>query len=111
MCLNDVWEEVKKFYKDKFNIEPDLVNLMSNLEILVLCVNGFSNSSISEFLGIDEQIVSSAIKEYFNFDGFLEDLEFSPLYRYRKGDNLPENIKELCEIYTMLLKVLDERWI
>ena len=110
--VNEVWEDIKEFYNNEFGISPELVDVMSSLEILVMCVSGYSNATISKTLSISEREVSSVIRNYLRFDGFSTDLKYSPIREYGTNrDSLEPEIKNACDLYSILESLLDENWI
>ena len=80
------WEVVRQFYMDSFGIAPELVDLMASNEILLMCVSGSSNESISKILNIDVDAVTEILDVVLSFPGWNKDLEFSP-YNIYKQDN------------------------
>lgn len=125
----ELWEYLKEFYKEKFGIEPNLVDVMSNIDILKLCATGASNGSISKTLDIDVEDIADVLDKYFAFRGWLSDLESNPLLVYKSKDfeTLEEYKNFLFSTYgtfdgieemynsvvvtTMLERLLDENWI
>lgn len=120
----ETWNQVKQFYKDKFDIEGSMVELATNFDIIKMCATGASNKTIADFLEIDEQLVTNIIDKYLGFVGWEVDLEFSP-YKVYKDNNFTSNTnlsefmeKGLIE-YTFkmvstvveLERLLDEKWI
>lgn len=79
------WETIKAFYKDKFGIDGWVVEMFANMDVLLLCVSGASNHTISEFLDIDDSMVTAIIKDTFNFDGWEKDLPLNPYKIYCDG--------------------------
>jgi hypothetical protein len=128
----DRWDRVKQFYKDKFNIEPALVDIMSEIDVLKLCATGSSNKSISKFLDLDEEFVSETISKRLGLNGWVADLPFNP-FRMYKSLGAPYDLEsfrniviisygyqsdlEINKMYNAagivvnLEKLLDEQWI
>ncbi len=112
----ETWEEVKRFYKERFGIEPVLVELMSDINILRLCATGASNNAITEFLSLpleDELFhpVSDVIDKYYGFRGWANNLDYSPLRLLESGELTDELQIRVCETYLALERLLDEKWI
>lgn len=78
----ETWEQIKKFYQDKFGVEPALVDLMADYDILKLCASGSGNKRISEFLSMDMKDVTFILDKCLGFGGWNNDLTFSPLSIY-----------------------------
>lgn len=108
---NNLWEDVKSFYKTTFNIDAELVDIMANRDVLLMFVSGFSTQTISASLNMDEADVNDAIYKYLGTVGWDKDLSISPIRMYRDGEHLPDDMKEACKIYEMLEEALDEKWI
>lgn len=127
-----VWGIVTKFYKEKFQIDSDVVTLLSELDILLLCVSGSSNSSIATFLELEPNEVSATIRKYFSFDGWEQDLCLNPIGCYRSLDELSfdkfvlavgekctgsynldmvSKMYSVCATYTRLEEVINEKWV
>ena len=98
------WNLVRQFYMDSFGVSPELVDLMASNEILLMCVSGASNSSISRILNIDMEDVQDIISTILNFKGWEDDLEFCP-YRIYQEDNeyisFVGSIAELIEHFVL----------
>jgi hypothetical protein len=77
------WDAVRQFYMESFGISPELVDLMASNEILLMCVSGASNSSISRILNIDKDAVEEILLTIFSFNGWEDDIEFSPYGIYQ----------------------------
>jgi len=110
----EIWEQIRQFYHDKFGIEPNLVDLMSDFDILKLCVTGSSTLHIAEFLDYySVEYVKDIINKHFGFTGWETDLLVSPLrlYNAREAEFLDEKTKSICEIFSVLERLLDEKWI
>ena len=85
--MNEVkWETVRQFYMESFGIAPELVDLMASNEILLMCVSGSSNESISRILNVDKESVAEILDVILTFPGWEKDLDFSP-YRIFKEDS------------------------
>ena len=78
------WQVVRQFYMESFGIAPELVDLMASNEILLMCVSGSSNKSISSILNIDIEAVSEILDSILSFKGWEKDLEYSPYSIYKE---------------------------
>jgi len=107
------WKVIKQFYLDNFDIPGDLVDLLSDNDILTMCVSGSSNSSISRILDIDEDSVKNVIVAIFGFDGWVADLSFNPLrVANTKGEYLANNsMTEMIRIYESIQTRLENEWL
>jgi hypothetical protein len=81
----DSWDLLKRIYKDRFNVEPILVDYIAVSDILYLCAEGKSNKEISLALDFDEEYIQSVLKQFFRFDGFIQDVAFNVRNLYRKN--------------------------
>lgn len=82
--MNTVWSNLKEFYKTSFGFPEGLVELVSVMDILLLCVSGSSNKSIADFFGYDEFYVKRVLLEWLNFEGWRDDLILNPYKIYLK---------------------------
>jgi hypothetical protein len=83
---------------ESFGIAPELVDLMASNEILLLCVSGSSNTSISNLLNIEEDAVKDIITTIFDFDGWKEDLEFSPYRIFEESESYLAFVGTIAEL-------------
>jgi len=81
------WQAVRQFYMESFGIAPELVDLMASNEILLMCVSGSSNNSISTILNIDIDAISEILEAILSFPGWEKDLEYSPYSIYKKDSD------------------------
>jgi len=91
------WEVVRQFYMESFGIVPELVDLMASNEILLMCVSGSSNSSMSKILNIDEDSISEIILTIFDFSGWKEDLDINPLHVYEQDNSYISFVGAIAE--------------
>ena len=106
------YDAVKKFYIEKFNLDPELVDLNSNYSILLMCASGAGNSSIAKFLNIPEGSVELVLNEVFGFVGWKEDLEINPYKIYKQApQNVPNSMKEMCVTMERIEKRLEDEWV
>ncbi len=134
--MNDTrWNIIREFYSKNFNIPEDLVDLVASNDIILMCVSGSSNSSISRILDIDEDSIKDILSTVLDFNGWEYDLQLNP-YRVfndlaNKGKTLfqpfqeelissfgpllvDEDIKtmfRICRIYSKLELLLDREWV
>ena len=99
------WNAVRQFYMESFGISPELVDLMASNEILLMCVSGSSNSSISRILNIDEESINEIISTIFDFDGWKEDLDFSPFHIYEQDSNRIAFIGSIVDLFVGTAKI------
>lgn len=126
-------ELLKQLYKEKFNIDEVLVELMADRDILHLTASGSSIYSISRFLDIDIKEIKKVNKSFYGFEGWEKDLDLNPFNLYqnmrRRGQNdfnifrgeialispyMTEKIAEevfdvCCKFYT-IEKLIEEEW-
>ena len=129
---NELWDYLKQFYKEKFGMEPGLVDIMADIDILRLCATGASTKSIVSFLNLEPEIVEDVLDKYFGFKGWINDLQINPLAIYKHPDNggfrtlqefsnymtsvygyvdMLETIYNCVVVTDMLERLLDEKWI
>lgn len=124
---------MKEFYKTKFNFEPNLVELVVNLDIIIMCSRGASNNSISKFLKLQDYDFSvyDILDKYLGFGGWKEDLPFNPKRIYDGLDtkdnesfvnivvvqygftdrDIIDKAYSVALLATRLEKLTDEKWI
>lgn len=83
-----LWDLIKHFYKEKFNINPDVIEYISVNEILKKCVTGYSNDRIANSVNEPVEYVKDVIKDFFGFSGWEIDLDANPfaIYNRSRGD-------------------------
>lgn len=74
----NAFEEIKNIYLNNLHFSEDLIDYLSNEEILMTCIDGRSVSYIAKRFFIAEVEVENIIKEYLGFSGWKYDLDFSP---------------------------------
>jgi hypothetical protein len=102
----DIDEEFFEYLSTKgFNERWFFLASVQNL--LLYVVNGFSNEKVSGMVGLEKEYVQAACKEFLEFDGWEEDLDYSPLYKHK--NDLLTNEKEcaIIEKYIDYRKELD----
>jgi hypothetical protein len=129
------WNAVRQFYVESFGINPDVVDLMASNEILLMCVSGASNRSISLTLNMDESDVQEIISTILDFSGWTVDLDVNPLKIYSslgyKGgyrrftafydemtklyftvidDKKIQTMFRTCRVYEQIAQRLDAEW-
>lgn len=82
MNSNRDWEIVKDFYVTTFSVPEELVDLVASSDVLLMCVSGACNESISNTLSIDVDIVGEILSTVLDFDGWDEDLNLNPYFVY-----------------------------
>lgn len=127
-------EILKQLYKEKFDIDEALVDLMADRDILHLTASGSSSISISRFLNIDLDEVKKVNKDFYGFNGWDIDLDLNPfsifstlakikVYDYitfqqeilllspyfKEGE--VEKLYEVCIKFYTIEKLLEEEWI
>jgi hypothetical protein len=92
----NLYKFVAKFYKDNFDVPPEVFLLMSIRVTLLLCASGLSNETISTFFSIDKHFVDETVKHMYKFDGWEKDLDYNPLYYYKIGK--PLEVQQLLNV-------------
>lgn len=131
MDRQELWAEVQRFYREKYGTSPELVDFAADYDILRLSATGVSNQSMADFLGVRVQDIQQLIEIYFGFQGWRQDLPFSPLKIYKELDtktyenlrveiisrfgdtdiSILKNMWLSCELVSKLERILDEKWI
>lgn len=133
--MNDTrWNLVREFYSKNFDIPEDLVDLVASNDIILMCVSGSGNSSISRILDVDEDSIRDVLSTVLDFEGWDTDLPLNPfvifndlvdhgktLFQYFKHDVeymcgtilSEDDIKtmfRICRIYSKIELLLDREW-
>lgn len=131
------WNEIKEFYKERFGINPEIVDLMASNDVLLMSVSGSSNKSISTLLDIDESYVKDILSTVLDFEGWDTDLSISPYLIYERLSNATsksgyplfrefteeisvihdfdsvDSLKtmfRICRIYDKISELIDKEW-
>jgi hypothetical protein len=130
------WNAVRQFYMESFGVAPELVDLMACNDVLVMCVSGSSNDSISRVLNMDDTSILEILTTVLDFRGWREDLPFNPYAYYRslpsiRGNSLYSSFREeviimfgphiiegdicemyrICKTYCAIEERLERDWI
>lgn len=127
---NEVWNQLQQFYKDKFDTEPELVEIASVIEVLRLCASGTATWKIAKFLGLELGEVENVLDKYLGLDGWVFDLNYNPLRIYKNleeknlenytdfiarcgllQDAVVEQTYKAAELVYSLERLIDENWI
>lgn len=82
------WSTIRKTISKTLHISEDILDFLSNYDILIASVSGTSNQDISKNLDIDEKEVRKTIGDYIGtfcggWEGFEESSEISPYYVFK----------------------------
>lgn len=85
---SNVWEGVQLFYKQNFGIPKELLDIMEIYDIILLCAEGKSNQSISNFTGIDDiEHIKKSLNKAYQFYGWDFDLDMNTRELYKRSTN------------------------
>lgn len=108
--MNDLDEKFFEYLKEK-GFSENWFFLASVQNLLLYAVSGFSNKTVAVMVGLDEEYVEKACQSFLGFDGWEEDLDYNPWYKYKK-DLLTEeensDIIMICLRYKTYRKELDD---
>ena len=85
--------------------------LASLQNLLLYVISGFSNKYVAGMVGLGEEYVQIACQNFLGFDGWEEDLTYSPWYKYKNELLTKEedyDIIKICERYKEYRKELDD---
>ena len=132
------WNEIKQFYMNSFGISPELVDLLADNDILVMCVSGSSNATISRNLDIEIESINTIILTILDFTGWKYDMGINPLSIYndlafvknkggyplfkefdavitKKDPSIGEKDRKtmfrVCKLYDSISSRLDKEWV
>jgi hypothetical protein len=92
----------KKGFSERWFFLASLQNL------LLYVANGFSNETVSKMVSLEKKYVQVACREFLGFDGWEEDLDYSPLYRSRNDLLTNEEERVIMDKYIEYRKELDD---
>lgn len=75
---DDIWAGIKKYYKDTFGFDEELVELMAGYDVALMCASGASNDTIAKFFNIDSEEIKLVLDELLHFSGWDIDLSCNP---------------------------------
>ena len=123
---------------NSFGISPELVDLLADNDILIMCVSGSSNATISKNLDIDIESINEIILNILDFTGWKYDMDINPLSIYndlaflenkggyplfkefdiiisKKNPDIGEKDRKtmfrLCKLYDSISSRLDKEWV
>jgi hypothetical protein len=70
---------------NKHGIPEVVVDMIAVEPILRHCVTGYSISKIVRYTLMQRKYVKTVLNEYFEFDGWTDDLDFSPIAFYNRS--------------------------
>ena len=79
--------------------------------LLLYVVNGFCNENVAVMVGMEEVYVMLTCQHFLGFDGWKEDLDYSPWYRYKNSlltNEEESDIIKVCEKYKEYKKELED---
>ncbi len=79
-----LWDIVKRYYKETYNIPPEYIEFIACYPVLLDCVTGYSVNSISRRTKFDKAYIEEILFQFFKFYGWDVDLEISPIAIFRK---------------------------
>lgn len=106
--MNNIDDEFFNYLEGKgFNERWFYLASLQNLFLYV--VNGFSNENTAIMTGLcDADYVKIACQEFLGFDGWEEDLDYSPLFKHRNNSLTNEKESDIIKRYIEYRKELDD---
>jgi hypothetical protein len=80
--METYWDVIKAFYQQKFNIPPQYIDYIACEKLLLDCVSGYGNKTISRRHKLPIDYVKDVIIDFLGFPGFDIDLDISPIALY-----------------------------
>lgn len=119
----DKWRFVQAYINYFFGTSPRILDYIAVEGILRYAVSGLSNKTIANKLELEEEILVEILSDFLLFDGWKEDLDFSPIFFYNKNygvfflyerdvlsissatdENTIKESYNVCSIYHMIVK-------
>lgn len=91
--INKIFDDIKEFYKTTFGLSEEMVELVSDYDVVLLCCSGASNKYISEYLDIPLEDVEKILTRRIGFEGWVLDLHSNPYAIYLKVNGDEEKFK------------------
>lgn len=106
----------------------DLLDLISNYDILLQVAQGKSNKTIALSTDLSIEDIDKIVKKYYNFSGFSEDLDFNPRAIFKRtksadefayestlisavsSPNIISTAYDICKIFSEIERRLDKEW-
>jgi hypothetical protein len=105
-----LWDYIKSIYMNKHGIPEVVVDMIAVEPILRHCVTGYSISKIVRYTLMQRKYVKTVLNEYFEFDGWTDDLDFSPIAFYNRSHGsivrFEEEIKMVSSIENDMMAFL-----
>jgi len=98
--FENAFDEIKRIYLDNLHFSEDLVDYLSNEEILIMCVSGRANSFIAKKFNMEEIEVEKIIEEYLGFTGWRYDIDFNPYDIYLSSNKTFDDYIFNCYLFS-----------
>lgn len=82
--IMDTWELLKQIYVTRLGVDSDIVDYIAVHDIVELCCKGLSISTIVLETDFDEDYIKSVLKEFLDFEGFIQDIDFDCRKLYQR---------------------------
>ena len=101
--MANAWLVIQNLYKERYGIEPHLVDYVAVNDILKLCASGLSNKHICKSLDQSPIYVAQVLFHFLGFNGWDSDLDLSPwnVYNRVSGNKLAFE-KEILDLTNLL---------
>jgi hypothetical protein len=97
------WEVFTEYVYNRFGISKEILDYIAVNDILLCCVAGLGNNTISMKYKLSADYVSDVLKEFLDFDGWEHDLDVNTFFIYETSGTLFESFKMMIELTTKLL--------
>lgn len=99
------WDYLKTLLEDKLGIPGNVLDYIAVKDILQLCASGSSNQNISRFTNVDLDYVTSTIREFLLFDGWIDDCDLNPYMTYQSCQGVYSDFeREILLLYPFYTK-------
>jgi hypothetical protein len=104
---NRKWNLFTEYVNKEFGVSCELLNYIAVEEILLCCATGLSNKTISNICNCKEKYIIEVLNEFFNFDGWEEDLDVNILHLYESSGKLIDSYEILIKMISSVYESID----
>jgi len=94
MIERTLWDSIKEYYRLNYSIPENILEYYSAIDVIKKCISGYSNLRISFGLKSSVKYVKEVLYDNLGFEGWEEDLDFSPIAVYNRCNNNYERYRQ-----------------
>jgi hypothetical protein len=105
--IKEQWKLFTEYVSNEFGISEELLNYVAVEEILSCCATGLSNKTIANVCNCDIKYVIEVINEFFNFNGWKDDLDINTYHIYESSGKLLDSYRMLVKLVSSVSEDID----